>query len=131
MSENSGLKTLRFIFLTVVLFVLSFSAVVVTILNVYVPKYLATVDGEEIGYFTSPAEFDDIYEKLVEEKKADGLEVEVYLAENPEFELSYVREAAVEEQNLYTNLREALFESVFPSSRTVISAAVNETKSLL
>ena len=108
MSENSGLKTLRFIFLTVVLFVLSFSAVVVTILNVYVPKYLATVDGEEIGYFTSPAEFDDIYEKLVEEKKADGLEVEVYLAENPEFELSYVRDAAVEEQNLYTNLREVI-----------------------
>lgn len=108
MKEGSGLRTLRFIFLTVVLFVLSFSAVVVTILNIYVPKYLATVDGEKVGYFTSPAEFDEVYEKIVAEKKADGLKVEVYLAENPEFKLSYVMDGAVEEQNLYTNLREVI-----------------------
>lgn len=108
MKNGSGLRTLRFIFITVVLFVLSFSAVVVTILNVYVPKYLAKVDGEKIGYFSSPAEFDEIYEKLVKEKKADGLQVKVYLTKNPEFELSYVRESVVEEQNLYTNLREVI-----------------------
>lgn len=105
MKKGSALRTLRFIFITVVLFVLSFSAVIVTVLNVYVPGYLAKIDGEEVGYFTSPAEFDEIYEKLVEEKKADGLEVEVYLANEPEFELKYVRDSVTEEQNLYTNLR--------------------------
>lgn len=108
MKNGSGLRTLRFIFITVVLFVLSFSAVVITILNIYVPKYLAMVDGKKVGYFSSPAEFDEIYEKLSEEKKADGLEVKVYLTKNPEFELSYVRETVVEEQNLYTNLREVI-----------------------
>lgn len=105
MKENSALRTLRFIFITVVLFVLTFSAVVVTVLNLYIPKYLAKVEGKEVGYFTSPTEFDEVYEKLVSEKEADGLKVEVYLNEEPEFNLSYVRESVVEEQNLYTNLR--------------------------
>ena len=105
MKKGSALRTLRFIFITVVLFVLSFSAVIVTVLNVYVPEYLARIDGKEVGYFASPAEFDEIYEKLVEEKKADGLEVEVYLTNEPEFELKYVRGNVIEEQNLYTNVR--------------------------
>ena len=105
MKKGSALRTLRFIFITVVLFVLSFSAVIVTVLNVYVPEYLAKIDGEEVGYFTSPAQFDEVYEKLVEEKKADGLEVKVYLAAEPEFELKYVRDSVIEEQNPYTNVR--------------------------
>ena len=105
MKKGSALRTLGFIFITVVLFVLSFSAVIVTVLNVYVPGYLAKIDGEEVGYFSSPAEFDEIYEKLVEEKKADGLEVKVYLASEPKFELKYVKDSVTEEQNLYTNVR--------------------------
>ena len=105
MKKGSALRTLRFIFITVVLFVLSFSAVIVTVLNVYVPEYLAKIDGKEVGYFTSPAEFDEVYEKIVDEKKADGLEVEVYLPSEPEFELKYVKDSVTEEQNLYTNVR--------------------------
>ena len=105
MKKGSALRTLRFIFITVVLFVLSFSAVIVTVLNVYVPEYLARINGEEVGYFKSPAEFDEIYEQLVKEKKADGLEVEVYLASEPEFELKYVTDSVIEDQNLYTNVR--------------------------
>lgn len=105
MKKGSVLRTLRFIFITVVLFVLSFSAVIVTVLNVYVPEYLAKIDGKEVGYFTNPAQFDEIYEKLVEEKKADGLKVEVYLASEPDFELKYVRGSVIEEQNQYTNVR--------------------------
>lgn len=105
MKKGSALRTLRFIFITVVLFVLSFTAVVITVLNVYVPEYLATIDGEEVGYFASPAEFDEIYETLVKEKEADGLEVKVYLAAEPEFELKYVTDNVTEEQNLYTNVR--------------------------
>lgn len=105
MKKGSALRTLRFIFITVVLFVLSFSAAAVTVLNVYVPQYLAKIGSEEVGYFTSPAEFDEVYEKIVEEKKADGLEVKVYLTEEPEFELKYVVDSVKEEQNLYTNMR--------------------------
>ena len=105
MKKGSALRTLRFIFITVVLFVLSFSAAVVTVLNVYVPQYIAKVDGEEVGYFKSPAEFDEVYEKIVDEKKADGLEVKVYLPAEPEFELKYVVDSVTEEQNLYTNMR--------------------------
>jgi murein DD-endopeptidase MepM/ murein hydrolase activator NlpD len=85
--------------------ILSFSAAVVTVLNVYVPQYLATIGGEKVGYFVSPAQFDEVYETLVKEKEADGLEVKVYLTQNPEFELTYVRDNVIEEQNQYTNLR--------------------------
>jgi len=103
--KGSALRTLRFIFITVVLFVLSFSAAAVTVLNVYIPQYLATIDGKEVGYFTTPAEFDEVYETIVSEKKADGLEVQVYLTENPSFELKYVVDSVTDEQNLYTNMR--------------------------
>lgn len=105
MKKGSALRTLRFMLTTVVLFVLSFSAVVVTVLNVYVPQYITKINGEEVAYFSSPAEFDEVYEKLVEEKEADGLEVEVYLTGTPTYELTYVTEAVIEEQNQYTNLR--------------------------
>lgn len=105
MKKGSALRTLKFIFITAVLLVLSFTAVVVTVLNVYVPQYIAKIDDEEVAYFDSPAEFDEVYEKLVEEKEADGLEVEVSLAGNPTYELTYVREAVIEEQNQYTNMR--------------------------
>lgn len=105
MKKGSPLKTLKFIFITAVLFVLSFSAVVITILNVYVPQYVAKINDEEVAYFSSPAEFDEVYEKLVEEKKADGLEVEVSLTGTPTYDLTYVRESVIEEQNQYTNLR--------------------------
>lgn len=105
MKIGGALRTLRFILITVILFVLSFTAVIVTVLNVYVPEYLAKIDGEEVGYFSSPAEFDEVYEKLVEEKKADGLKVKVYLTNEPEFELKYVKGSVVEEQNEYTNVR--------------------------
>lgn len=105
MKKGSALRTLKFIFVTALLLVLSFTAVVVTVLNVYVPQYIAKINGEEVAYFESPAEFDEVYEKLVEEKEADGLEVEVSLTGNPTYELTYVRENVIEEQNQYTNMR--------------------------
>lgn len=103
--KGSALRTLRFIFTTVVLLVLSFVAVVVTVLNVYVPQYVAKINDDEVAYFDSPAEFDEVYERLVEEKEADGLEVEVSLTGTPTYELTYVRENVIEEQNQYTNMR--------------------------
>lgn len=106
MKRGSALRTLKFIFISVILFVLTFTAVVITMLNIYSPKFLATIDGKEVAYFTSPAEFDETYEKLKAEKKVDGVESDVYLVSNPEFELKYVKNSAIEEENQYTNLRE-------------------------
>ena len=105
MKKESASRTLKFMFISIVLMILSFSAAVVTVLNVYVPQYLATIGGEKVGYFVSPAQFDEVYQTLVKEKEADGLEVKVYLTQNPEFELTYVRDNVIEEQNQYTNLR--------------------------
>lgn len=105
MKKESASRTLKFMFISIVLMILSFSAAVVTVLNVYVPQYLATIGGEEVGYFVNPAQFDEVYETLVKEKEADGLEVKVYLTENPKFDLTYVRDSVTQEQNQYTNLR--------------------------
>lgn len=106
MKNKSVLGTLKFIFFTVILFVLTFSAVVVTILNIYVPTYRAKINGEIVGYYTTESEFDEVYAAIAEEKSADGLEVKTYLESNPVFEVSYVVRDTVEKQNLYTNLRE-------------------------
>ena len=100
------LRTLRFIFFTVLLFVLTLSAVMVTILNIYTPTYRAKINNEIVGYFKTEAEFDEIFEVISNEKKADGVEVKVYLETDPVYELSYVRKSVLEEQNLYTEVRE-------------------------
>lgn len=103
---SSVLRTLRFIFFTVVLFVLILSAVMVTILNIYTPTYRAIINGKIVGYFKTEAEFDEVYQTIASEKKTDGLDVKVYLEKDPEFELSYVRKKKIEDQNLYTEVRE-------------------------
>lgn len=125
MKKGSALRTLRFIFTTAVLLVLSFAAVVVTVLNVYVPQYVAKINDEEVAYFESPAEFDEVYEKLVEEKEADGLEVEVSLTGTPTYELTYVRESVIEEQNQYTNMR-----AFVNTEYTVYNVAVKGNKEM-
>lgn len=106
MKNKSVLGTLKFIFFTVILFVLTFSAVVVTILNIYVPTYRAKIKGEIVGYYTTEAEFDEVYAAISAEKSTDGLEVRTYLEANPVFEVSYVKRDTIEKQNLYTDLRE-------------------------
>lgn len=106
MKRGSSLRTVKFIFISVVLFVLTFTAVVITILNVYSPKFLAKINGKEVAYFSSPAEFDEAYEKLKAEKQVKGIESVVYLTAKPEFELRYVRKSMAKSQNQYTNLRE-------------------------
>ena len=100
------LRTLRFIFFTVVLFVLILSAVMVTILNIYTPTYRAIINGKIVGYFKTEAEFDEIYQTILKEKQVDGLNVKVYLEADPNFELSYVRKSKIEDQNLYTEVRD-------------------------
>ncbi len=100
------LRTLRFIFFTVLLFVLTLSAVMVTILNIYTPTYRAKINDNIVGYFKTEAEFDEIFEVIANEKKADGVEVKVYLDSDPTYELSYVRKSVLEEQNLYTSVRD-------------------------
>jgi len=106
MKGSGVLRTLRFIFFTVVLFVLTLSAVMVTILNIYTPTYRAKINDNVVGYFKTEAEFDEIFEVISNEKKADGVEVKVYLESDPTFELSYVRKSVLEEQNLYTEVRD-------------------------
>jgi len=100
------LRTLRFIFFTVVLFVLTLSAVMVTILNIYTPTYRAKINDSIVGYFKTEAEFDEIFEVIANEKKADGVEVKVYLESDPVYELSYVRKSVLDNQNLYTEVRD-------------------------
>ncbi len=126
MKNKSVLGTLKFIFFTVILFVLTFSAVVVTILNIYVPTYRAKIKGEIIGYYTTEAEFDEVYAAISQEKATDGLEVKTYLEENPVFEVSYVRRETIENQNLYTELREKV-----KAEYTVYNVVVKDKKEMI
>lgn len=121
MKGSGVLRTLRFIFFTVLLFVLTLSAVMVTILNIYTPTYRAKVNDKIVGYFKTEAEFDEIFDVISNEKKADGVDVKVYLEADPTFELSYVRKNKLEEQNLYTEVRD-----VAKSEYTIYNVVVKD-----
>lgn len=99
------LRTLRFLFFTIITLVLIFSAVLVTVLNTYKPTVKAYIDGKFIGYFSSEQQFDEVYNDLVTEKQNEDSDVKVYLESEPTFETSYTRDSLIANQNVYTNLR--------------------------
>ena len=105
MGKKSVLRTLRFLFFTIISLVLIFSAVLVTVLNTYKPTVKAYIDGKFIGYFSSEQQFDEVYNDLVTEKQNEDSNVKVYLESEPTFETSYTRDSLIANQNVYTNLR--------------------------
>ena len=105
MEKKNRLSTLRFIAFTILSFILICSAVVMTFLNHYKPAVKTYINGEFIGYFSSPQQFDEVYNDLVIEKQNIDPNVKVYLESEPAFETSYIRESLLSQQNVYTNLR--------------------------
>ncbi len=100
------LSNLKFIFSMLIIFVLMFSAVVATVLNMYKPTYKVMIGDTFIGYFSSENEFENVYNTLCSEKKIEEQSVKTYLAEEPKFETSYIRDSVIAEQNVYTALRD-------------------------
>ena len=106
MEKKNRLGTLRFVIFTILSFILICSAVVITVLNHYKPAVKTYINGEFIGYFSSPQQFDEVYNDLVIEKQNIDQNVKVYLETEPTFETSYIRESLLSQQNVYTNLRD-------------------------
>ena len=61
MEKKNRLGTLRFVIFTILSFILICSAVVITVLNHYKPAVKTYINGEFIGYFSSPQQFDEVY----------------------------------------------------------------------
>lgn len=99
------LSTLRFVLFTVISLVMIFSAVYLTVLNIYKPAVKTYINGEFIGYFSDEQQFDEVYNDLVAEKQNIDENVKVYLESEPVFEKTYIRDSLLGEQNVYTNLR--------------------------
>ena len=85
MEKRGVLRTLRFIFFTVLTLVLIFSAVLVTVLNTYKPAVKAYLNGKFIGYFSDEQQFDEVYNDLVTEKQSIDPNVKVYLESENDF----------------------------------------------
>lgn len=114
------MSTLKFTFFTIVILVLTFCAVVVTILNMYKPVEKVYIGDNFVGYFTSKQQFDEVYSALVTEKQQVSQNVKVYLNSDPTFTKSYIRDSLIASQNLYTNLRAEM-----KTEYTVYEVAVN------
>ena len=124
MGKKGVFSTLRFMFFTIVMLGLIFSAVVITVINMYKPAVKTYINGDFIGYFSNEEQFDQVYNDLVAEKQNEDSSVKVYLEAEPTFETSYIRDVLLNERNVYTNLR-AKIKTEF----TIYEVAVNnETK---
>ena len=121
MEKRSVLSTIRFIFFSILMLGLIFSAVAITVLNNYKPAVKTYIAGKFIGYFSSEAQFDEAYNDLVTEKQNIDSNVKVYLEEEPVFESSYIRDSLFENQNVYTNLRAEI-----KTEYTVYEVSVND-----
>lgn len=126
MEKPSVLRTLKFIFSSLLILGLIFVGVGMTVLNVYKPTFKTYINGEFIGYFTSSQQFDEVYNDLVVEKQNIDENVKVYLTGEPEFKESYIRESLLEDQNIYTNLRAAI-----KTEYTLYKVAVNNEEKMI
>ena len=106
--EKSGALygALRFIFSTTFLLVLTFAAVVITVMNRYIPTYRVTIGDNFIGYFSNDEEFEDVYNTLIIDKKSVSDSAKVYLEEEPVFEKCYIKNSLISSQNVYSSLGE-------------------------
>lgn len=120
MEKRGILGTLKFMFFTILVLVLTCSAVVITVLNTYKPTVKVHIGDNLIGYFSSEQHFSEVFNDLVAEKEQSGATVKVYLENEPTFETSYIKDNVLEEQNVYTNLRAAL-----KTEYTTYNVAVN------
>lgn len=102
------LSNIKFIFSAIIIFVLMFSAVVVTVLNMYKPTYKVTIGNTFIGYFENENEFEEVYNILYTELENKQENIKIYLENEPTFEESYIRDSIIASQNVYTALRENL-----------------------
>lgn len=125
MERRGILSTFRFVFFTILVLVLTCSAVIITVLNTYKPAVKVFVAGKMIGYFTNEQHFSQVYNDLVTEKELTGINVKVYLESEPTFENSYIRDSILEEQNIYTNLRAEL-----KTEYTTYIVAVNDEEKM-
>ncbi|MEG2348398.1 MAG: peptidoglycan DD-metalloendopeptidase family protein [Clostridia bacterium] len=125
MEKRSVLRTLRFILFSIFTLVLVFSSVAITVLNTYKPAVKTYLDGKFIGYFSNESQFDEVYNDLVSEKQNIDSNVKVYLASEPSFETSYIRDNLLSEQNVYTNLRAEI-----KTEYTIYNVAVNDEKKM-
>lgn len=108
MKKEGMLGNLRFMVVTILLLVLTSSAVIITVLSKYKPAVKVYIGKDLVGYFSSEQQFSQIYNDLVNEKEKNGVEVKVYLENEPTFENSYIKDEILQEQNVYTNLRAVL-----------------------
>ncbi|MBR1883693.1 MAG: hypothetical protein IJ809_01920 [Clostridia bacterium] len=99
-------SALKFIFSTTFLLVLSFAAVVITVMNRYIPTYRVTIGDSFIGYFSNDEEFEDVYNTLIIDKKSVSDTAKVYLEEEPVFEKCYIKNSLISSQNVYSSLGE-------------------------
>ncbi|MEG2310800.1 MAG: M23 family metallopeptidase [Clostridia bacterium] len=105
MEKRFTFKTLGFILFSIISLVLVFSAVVVTVMNVYKPAVKTYLNGKFIGYFSNEQQFDQVYNELVSEKQNIDPNVKVYLDCEPIFQSCYIKDKLLAQQNIYTNLR--------------------------
>ena len=106
MEKNNVFSTVRFVLTGVFLFGLILSAATITVLNIYKPTYRVTIDGQFVGYLAKEEEFEQVFSELLYENKKIDENVKVYLAADPVYEESYIRDSVIESQNIYTALRE-------------------------
>lgn len=119
------LSNLKFMFSTIFLLVLMFSAVVVTVLNTYKPTLKVALNDKFIGYFSNEEEFEEVYNTLVLEKEQVNPNVKVYLAAEPVFTTCYIRDSLISSQNVYTSLR-----SEIKTEYTIYNVAINDEKKM-
>ncbi|MEG2712196.1 MAG: M23 family metallopeptidase [Clostridia bacterium] len=111
------------IFFSLILITMVSISVILTILNIYRPVYKVTIGKEDIGYFRTKQDFDEMFYVLTKNMQETGSANFTYLDIEPKFELQYVKYDKIDSDNSYEILK-----SQIKVEYEVYNLKVNEEK---
>lgn len=108
MKEEKTKINLSEIFIFFIFLIMVFIFSIILLLSVYQPVYKVSINNNFVGYYKDQKQFNEVFDKLVDEKKSIHPNSKIYVDQNPKFERMFVKQTAIDNINLYSNLRSLL-----------------------
>ena len=124
--KKKYIRNIKILFLSILFVSLVFVSVMLTILNIYIPVYKVTIANNEIGYFRTKQEFDELLYILSKNLNEQDRAMATYLESEPEFTKIYVKYNSIDVESNQKALR-ARLESEYEGYKVIVNSETTMT----
>ena len=120
------IKNIKVLLLSILFISLVFVSVMLTVLNIYIPVYKVTVANNEIGYFRTIQEFDELIYVLSKSENDKEGAITTYLESEPIFDKAYVKYDKIDNHSNENRLK-ARLESEYEGYKVIVNSETKMT----